>query len=131
MRNCDETIPQFLSKALARNATRYKVQSGENSLSNRIAFAYRDFRYLWAGEVVILDLAGKITIGEGSVQLRDAVEKLLENVPAHMQSLNMLIVTEGRERTAEQYAALARKAGFSTVESRRTGTPLDATLAIK
>ena len=30
------------------------------------------------GEVVILDLAGKITIGEGSVQLRDAVEKLLE-----------------------------------------------------
>ena len=31
-----------------------------------------------AGEVVILDLAGKITIGEGSVQLRDAVEKLLE-----------------------------------------------------
>lgn len=31
-----------------------------------------------AGEVVILNLAGKITIGEGSVQLRDAVEKLLE-----------------------------------------------------
>ena len=31
-----------------------------------------------AGEVVILDLSGKITIGEGSVQLRDAVEKLLE-----------------------------------------------------
>jgi anti-sigma B factor antagonist len=31
-----------------------------------------------AGEVMILDLAGKITIGEGSVQLRDAVEKLLE-----------------------------------------------------
>ncbi len=30
-----------------------------------------------SGEVVILDLAGKITIGEGSVQLRDAVEKLL------------------------------------------------------
>ncbi len=58
-------------------------------------------------------------------------EKLLENVPAHMQSLNMLIVTEGRERTAEEYAALLRASGFSSVESRRTGTPLDATLAIK
>ena len=57
-------------------------------------------------------------------------EKLLENVPAHMQSLNMLIVTEGRERTADDYAALLKAAGFSSVESRRTGTPLDATLAI-
>jgi acetylserotonin N-methyltransferase len=58
-------------------------------------------------------------------------EKLLENVPAHMQSLNMLIVTEGRERTAEEYAALLRVAGFTSIESRRTGTPLDATLAMK
>ena len=58
-------------------------------------------------------------------------EKLLENIPAHMQSLNMLIVTEGRERTAEEYGALLGSAGFSSVESRRTGTPLDATLAIK
>jgi acetylserotonin N-methyltransferase len=58
-------------------------------------------------------------------------EKLLENVPAHMQSLNMLIVTEGRERTAEEYAVLLLAAGFATVESRRTGTPLDVTLAVK
>jgi acetylserotonin N-methyltransferase len=58
-------------------------------------------------------------------------EKLLINVPAHMQSLNMLIVTEGRERTAEEYASLLHAAGFSQVESRHTGAPLDATLAIK
>ena len=60
-------------------------------------------------------------------------EKLLDehNVPAHMQSLNMLIVTEGRERTAAEYEALLRAAGFSKVESRRTGAPLDAILAIK
>ena len=31
-----------------------------------------------AGDVTILDLAGKITIGEGSVQLREAVRKLLD-----------------------------------------------------
>ena len=60
-------------------------------------------------------------------------ERLLDehNVPAHMQSLNMLVVTEGRERSAKEYAALLRAAGFSKIESRQTGEPLDATLAIK
>ena len=48
-----------------------------------------------------------------------------------MQSLNMLIVTEGRERTAAEYEALLREAGFTSVEARRTGTPLDAILAVK
>jgi len=32
-----------------------------------------------SGEVTILDLAGRITIGEGSVQLREAVKDLLNN----------------------------------------------------
>lgn len=60
-------------------------------------------------------------------------EKLLDpnNVPAHMQSLNMLICTEGRERTAEEYESLLRESGFSSVETRRTATRLDATLAVK
>jgi anti-sigma B factor antagonist len=31
------------------------------------------------GDVSILDLSGKITIGAGNVQLRDAVRKLIEN----------------------------------------------------
>jgi acetylserotonin N-methyltransferase len=60
-------------------------------------------------------------------------EKLLtpESVPAHMQSLNMLICTEGRERTLAEYEALLRAAGFSGVSSTTTGQPLDALLAIK
>jgi len=60
-------------------------------------------------------------------------ERLLDehNVAAHMQSLNMLIVTEGRERSAGEYETLLRDTGFSKIESRRTGTPLDAVLAIK
>jgi acetylserotonin N-methyltransferase len=60
-------------------------------------------------------------------------EKLLapDNIPAHMQSLNMLIGTEGRERSAAEYEALLRSAGFSKVESRVTGAYLDALLAIK
>ncbi len=58
-------------------------------------------------------------------------EKLLEPgyVGAHMQSLNMLIGTEGRERSAAEYEALLRAAGFSAVESRVTGSYLDAMLA--
>jgi acetylserotonin N-methyltransferase len=60
-------------------------------------------------------------------------EKLLspQNVSAHMQSLNMLIGTEGRERSAAEYEALLLGAGFSKVESQITGAPLDAVLAIK
>jgi len=60
-------------------------------------------------------------------------ERLLyeHNVAPHMQSLNMLIVTEGRERTAAEYETLLRAAGFSSIQSRNTGSPLDALLAIK
>jgi anti-sigma B factor antagonist len=37
-----------------------------------------EIRERTVGDVVILDLIGKITIGEGSVQLRDAVSHLLD-----------------------------------------------------
>jgi hypothetical protein len=48
-----------------------------------------------------------------------------------MQSLNMLIVTEGRERSASEYEVLLRVAGFSKVDTQRTGAPVDVILAIK
>lgn len=48
-----------------------------------------------------------------------------------MQSLNMLICTEGKERTLDEYAALLRAAGFREVAGRITGSPLDAVLAVK
>jgi acetylserotonin N-methyltransferase len=50
---------------------------------------------------------------------------------AHMQSLNMLICTEGKERTFEEYTALLRDAGFGEVRGQLTGAPVDAVLAIK
>lgn len=52
-------------------------------------------------------------------------------VAAQMQSLNMLVITEGRERTATEYRVLLEQAGFTSVEARRTGAPLDAVLAIR
>jgi acetylserotonin N-methyltransferase len=50
---------------------------------------------------------------------------------ANLQSLNMLVVTEGKERTAVEYEALVRRAGFRDFQARTTGRPLDAMLALK
>ena len=50
---------------------------------------------------------------------------------AQMQNLNMLVCTEGQERTLGQYDALLRRVGFREVQGRRTASPLDAVLAIK
>jgi acetylserotonin N-methyltransferase len=63
-------------------------------------------------------------------------EKLLKEdrsgaVATHMQSLNMLICTEGRERTLSEYATLLRDAGFREIHGHITGVPLDAVLALK
>ncbi len=52
-------------------------------------------------------------------------------IGAHMQSLNMLVCTEGRERTRSEYAALLKEAGFQKITAQVTGAPLDAILAIK
>ena len=48
-----------------------------------------------------------------------------------MQSLNMLVCTEGRERSVAEYRELLESFGFERVEGRRTGAPLDAVLAIR
>jgi acetylserotonin N-methyltransferase len=58
-------------------------------------------------------------------------EDLTGPVHVHMQSLNMLICTEGRERSFSQYADLLQQAGFSEMEGKRTGAPRDAVLARK
>ena len=50
---------------------------------------------------------------------------------AQMQDLNMLLVTEGKERTLGEYADLLRRAGFAEVDGQTTGAPVDAVLAVK
>ncbi len=63
-------------------------------------------------------------------------EKLLDddrNGPpwAVLQSLNMLVCTEGKERTLGEYEALLKEAGFAHVEGQRLAGPLDALLAVR
>ena len=48
-----------------------------------------------------------------------------------MQDLNMLVCTEGRERTRAEYRELLHAAGFATVNFKETGSLVDAILAIK
>ena len=64
------------------------------------------------------------------------VEKLLDDdrsgpSVALFQSLNMLVCTEGKERSLGEYEMLLKGAGFGRVEAQRTETPLDAVLALK
>lgn len=52
-------------------------------------------------------------------------------VSAQLQSLNMLVCTEGKERSLSEYRALLQEAGFSDIEGKSTGAWLDAILALK
>jgi acetylserotonin N-methyltransferase len=63
-------------------------------------------------------------------------EKLLDEnksgpATALLQSLNMLVCTEGKERTLNEYRQLLEDAGFQKVEGRVTGAYLDAVFANK
>ncbi|XP_065599961.1 acetylserotonin O-methyltransferase isoform X1 [Cyrtonyx montezumae] len=52
-------------------------------------------------------------------------------VETQLYSLNMLVQTEGKERTAAEYSELLRAAGFREVRVRRTGKLYDAVLGRK
>jgi acetylserotonin N-methyltransferase len=63
-------------------------------------------------------------------------EKLLDEdrsgpTSALLQSLNMLVCTEGKERTLSEYRELLEAAGFENVNGVVTGTYLDVILAFK
>lgn len=88
------------------------------------------------GEEKIMRLLGRIHAAlapGGGLLLAETVLDDDGLGPLHsvLQSLNMLVCTEGRERTAAEYRDLLERAGFTDVQVRRTGAPLDAILAIR
>jgi len=83
-------------------------------------------RSLLAKVLARLPAGGGLLIGEKLLG-----EDKTGPLPALMQSLNMLVCTEGRERSLGEYRALLEAAGFHDVQGRVTGAPLDAVLAIK
>ncbi|NXC48980.1 ASMT methyltransferase, partial [Penelope pileata] len=64
------------------------------------------------------------------------VESLLREdrsgpVETQLYSMNMLVQTEGKERTAAEYSRLLERAGFREVQVKRTGKLYDAVLGRK
>lgn len=50
--------------------------------------------------------------------------------PAHLSDLNMLVMTGGQERTAQEYGALLAQAGFRLTRLIPTGSPYDVLEAV-
>ncbi len=136
-------LPQVIDMAreyLAESAARDRIQliAGDffcDELPEADLYSLGRILHDWPEERIGLLLSkiyAALPVGGGLL----IAEKLLDEdkagtTPAQMQSLNMLVCTEGRERTLCEYAVLLREAGFASVEGRRTGVPLDAVLALK
>lgn len=122
-----------------------------SAVANRIEVAAGDFFIdpLPEGDVFAL---GRILHDWTEEKIRTLLRKIYERLPAGgailiaekvltedktgpmwalMQSLNMLVCAEGKERTVSEYERLLKWAGFTDVQGRRTNGPLDAVLAIK
>jgi len=67
-----------------------------------------------AGDVTILDMAGKITIGEGSVALRTAIRRLLEEgkkkILLNLAQVNY-IDSSGIGELVSSYTAIGKETG--------------------
>jgi acetylserotonin N-methyltransferase len=119
-------------------ADRVGVRSGDfftDPLPEADLYAVGRILHDWTDDkikVLLRKIADSLPPGGGLL----IAEKLIDEdrsgpLSAQLQSLNMLLVTEGKERTPSEYAALLRQAGFATVESRRTYAPVDAVLGLK
>jgi acetylserotonin N-methyltransferase len=120
-------------------------------LADRVAFVSGDF---FANDLPRADLyvLGRILHDWDDTKIEELLRKIFFALPKQgallvtetlvdddrggptytlMQDLNILLCTDGRERTEAEYSAVLRGAGFSTVQFRRTDSIVDAILAIK
>jgi acetylserotonin O-methyltransferase len=121
-----------------RVADRIRFEGGDffqDALPEADVFSLGRILHDWT-EVKILRLLSRIyeRLPSGGGVL--IAEKLLDDDKsgpswAQMQSLNMLVCTEGKERTLGEYAELLHKVGFRGVRGNRNPSPLDAVLALK
>ncbi len=136
-------LPQVIetaSKHAAQSsaADRVSVLAGDffrDELPDADLFAMGRILHDWPEEKVKILLAKiyrRLPAGGGIL----LAEKLLHEdkagpTSAQLQSLNMLVCTEGKERSLGEYRRLLEDVGFVNVEGRMTGCPLDATLGFK
>jgi acetylserotonin N-methyltransferase len=128
-----------------------REQITQSGLADRVEFVTGDF---FAGDLPEADLyvLGRILHDWDDPNISKLLRKIFLTLPRNgallvtetlvdddrsgpiytlMQDLNMLVCTDGRERTEAEYSALLQGAGFSTVQFRRTDSVVDAILAIK
>lgn len=127
---------EYIAQSPARN--RMRSQSGDffqDPLPPADLYALGRVLHDWTEDTILL-LLRRIhdSLPKGGAVL--VAEKLIAEdrsgpLSAHLQSLSMLIVTEGKERSLSEYIALLEEAGFVDVQGKRTGTYLDAVLARK
>src|SRR5258708_18702821 len=121
---------------------REKVQ--QSKVADRIDLIPGDF---FADELPPADLyaVGRILHDWSPEKIERLLRKIFERLPAggglliaekllaadksgptgaHMQSLNMLVCTEGKERTLAEYSELVHGAGFGEVRGRLAGAPV-------
>jgi acetylserotonin N-methyltransferase len=131
-------LPSVVEVAKEYVGDRVALVAGDffvDPLPNGDLYAVGRILHDWSEEKIVL-LLEKIyaALPDGGGLL--IAEKLMKEdrsgtVTTHMQSLNMLVCTEGRERALSEYSALLQGAGFREIKGCVTGTPLDAVLAIK
>jgi acetylserotonin N-methyltransferase len=131
-------LPEVIEVAREHTANRVELIAGDffnDPLPSADLYALGRILHDWSEDKIrrLLDRIHAALPPDGGLLL---AEKLLNEdrggpVSTHMQSLNMLVCTEGRERTLSEYTTLLREAGFQKVRGHVTGAPLDAVLAIK
>jgi acetylserotonin N-methyltransferase len=134
------TVERFAREHIARKgvADRIETVAGDFFTGDLVR---GDLYYLgrilhdWSEEVIVrllgrvwgaLPAGGALLIGESLIN-----DDHSGPVYTLMQDLNMLVCTDGRERTFTEYRALLEAAGFASVDFRRTGSLIDAILAVK
>jgi acetylserotonin N-methyltransferase len=132
-----ETTRAYISKS-GEAAVRIEVVGGDfvrDELPQGDLFALGRILHDW-GEPKIRQLLTKIyqRLPPGGALL--IAEKIVDRdkcgpLSALLQSLNMLVCTQGKERTLEEYRQLLEGCGFGNVQAVRTGAYLDAILATK
>jgi acetylserotonin N-methyltransferase len=127
---------EFIAASPARD--RLTVQAGdffEGGLPSADLYALGRILHDWNEDKVRLLLRRIYQALPANGGLLVAEKLLFEDrsgpLAAHLQSLSMLVVTEGKERSLSEYSALLSEAGFVEIEGRRTGNYLDAILARK
>ncbi len=98
-------------------------------------FALGRILHDWSADkikVLLKKIVDRLPAGGGLL----IAERLLNDdktgpLKGQLQSLNMLVCTEGKERNVAEYKAVLLEAGFKDVEARETGSVVDAVLATK